>query len=324
MLKRIIENHPIDVVDKFCGKITRFLNPITKRRKITFDEYKNEIINEPSNDLKPKIIFAVDDLSSLGSIKNEIDMGGKVEGEIIKAYKLLITEGLKITSYVIPKPCFKKSSELLSSYINRDSFPLQNDFVDWNKKGFIEIAQHGLKHMRLDGNNFCRSMEFEWKKKGKISEEIIQGYKYLSQQFEGISTFKPPAWSVGQLNSRYSLVKSLLELNYFKYVSLSSPTNGVNYKNHILSHIHPSTIKIGTKEIRNIPQNISVLTPIKQSKELIKIICDKGGIISIQTHACLDSNIIADGLSLQHCNVALELTEYAKKMGASISLTKDL
>ena len=90
MLKKIIKSNPIDVVDKFYGKIKQFINPIPKRRKIAFNEYKNEIMNEPNIDTEPKLIFAVDDLSSLGSMQNEIDMGGKIEGEIIKAYKLLI------------------------------------------------------------------------------------------------------------------------------------------------------------------------------------------------------------------------------------------
>tara|TARA_Y100001968_G_scaffold216649_1_gene199395 strand:+ start:9393 stop:10370 length:978 start_codon:yes stop_codon:yes gene_type:complete len=324
MLRKFKNRHPIDIADKTVGKLLSFIKPVAKRRKIDFKEYFNEIESETGLGNEPRIILSIDDLSSLGSKQNEIDMGGKVNGKIIESFNYMINNDIKITAYTIPKPCFQKCSENISSYIDRDFESLQNIFLEWSKNNIIEIAQHGYKHIRKDIRSIARSMEFEWKDSNSISKDIKAGYELLKGNDIRICGFKPSAWSIGQFDGKYELMKSIEKFDQFKYFSLSSPTNGLNYTSHKTSHIHPFIIKRGDRTIKNIPQNISILTPYKQNKELIKLICDKGGIVSIQSHAIVDSEIISDGIKIQECEKIIELCNYAKSIGAKMVFARDI
>ena len=177
--------------------------------------------------------------------------------------------------------------------------------------------------MRLGYRGFSRSMEFEWKNHKKILKEIEEGYEIMNKNYGLIKGFKSPAWSIGQLNGKNELLKVCLNQEKFKYVCLSSPTNGLNYEKHNFSHISLS-YPFKNRNIKNIPQNISILTPLNQSKELIKIICDKGGIVSIQTHASIDKNIISDGLSEEDINKIENLYEFAISCGAKESFAREV
>ena len=316
--------HPIDFADKLRGRLIRAFKPIKRRRTISHSDYINEILLEEDCKNEPSLLIAIDDLSSLGFNNGEIDMGGKNNGEILNNFKYLLNMDLKITAFTIPKPCFKKNSEKISSYIDRDYIKLQEQFIYWAKLGMIEIAQHGYKHIRNDNKSFSRSMEFEWQENIKITDDIIKGYKLLKSNDIKINGFKPPAWSIGQLDGKFKALDSILNLNFYDYVALSSPTNGLNYITKSVSHIHPTNLKGKTSLTRNIPQNISILSPINKSKELIKLICEKGGIVSIQSHACMNKNIIADGLSNEHCERIKDLSDYAISLGAKTLLAKDI
>ena len=315
---------PIDYLDKVWEKINNKIRPIKKRRRLDFLDFKKEIINEKDNKNNvPKLIFAIDDLCSLGRNFWEADFGGKENGNVVRSIKYLVNKNYKITAFAIPCPLFKENSELISSYKIRNFEKLPNIFIEWNKKGKIEIAQHGYKHMRLGYRGFSRSMEFEWKNHKKILKEIEEGYEIMNKNYGLIKGFKSPAWSIGQLNGKNELLKVCLNQEKFKYVCLSSPTNGLNYEKHNFSHISLS-YPFKNRNIKNIPQNISILTPLNQSKELIKIICDKGGIVSIQTHASIDKNIISDGLSEEDINKIENLYEFAISCGAKESFAREV
>lgn len=319
----LLNRNPIDIFDKTLERFYALRNPIPKRRKISFNDYLQEIKSDYTSDINPQLIISIDDLSSLGRNKEELDMGGRENGDVVNSLEMLLKNNLKITAYTIPKPCFKKSSEKISDYFNRADYKLSREIIDWTLRDKLEIAQHGYRHIRTNKRGFARSMEFEWKESNNIKEEIIEGYKSILKNEIDIYGFKPPAWSVGQLNGKYELMNAIFNLHLFKYFSLSSPTNGLNYEKHSVSHIHTSKIKKEHKSIKNIPQNISILGSLKQNKELIKIICDKGGIVSIQSHACCDSKIISDGLSNEQCEVIIELSEYAISQGAKIVFAKE-
>ena len=85
MLKRLTRNHPIDIFDKGFERIYSLFSPISKRRKLVFEDYFKEIKSDYSSDKTPQLIISIDDLSSLGRNKDELDMGGKEDGEIIKS-----------------------------------------------------------------------------------------------------------------------------------------------------------------------------------------------------------------------------------------------
>tara|TARA_B100001027_G_C16260543_1_gene329179 strand:- start:1456 stop:2433 length:978 start_codon:yes stop_codon:yes gene_type:complete len=323
MFKRLLSKNPIDIFDKGSERIYSIFSAIPKRRKLVFEDYLKEIRSDYSSDKTPQLIIAIDDLSSLGLNKDELDMGGNENGEIIKSFDHLLKNKLKITAFTIPNPCFKKSSENISNYFKRENFKLSDSIINWSLENKIEIAQHGYKHIRTGRRGYARSMEFEWKDYETINQEIIQGHKLILKNQVQINGFKPPAWSIGQLNGKYELINAILKLNLFSYCSLSSPNNGLNYKNYSASHIHIKRIERNKKSIKNIPQNISIISPLEQSKELINIICEKGGIVSIQSHACLNPKIIADGLSLSHCERIIELSDYAISQGAKIIFARE-
>ena len=315
---------PIDYLDKVREKISSKFRPIKKRRNLNFLDFKKEIINEKDNKNNvPKLIFAIDDLCSLGSNIWEADFGGKENSDVVKSIKYLVNKEYKITAFAIPCPFFKETSELISSYQIRNFEKLPNIFIEWHKKGIIEIAQHGYKHIRLGFRGFSRSMEFEWKNHQEIFKEIEEGYEIMNENYGLIKGFKSPAWSIGQLNGKNELLKVCLNEEKFKYVCLSSPTNGLNYEKQNYSHINLSS-PLKNKNIKNIPQNISILSPLNQSKELIKIICDKGGIVSIQTHASTDKNIVSDGLSKEDMYKIECLYEFAISCGAEKSFAREL
>ena len=154
---------PIDYLDKVCEKISSKFRPIEKRRKLNFLDFKKEIINEKDNKNNvPKLIFAIDDLCSLGSNIWEADFGGKENSDVVKSIKYLVNKEYKITIFAIPCPFFKETSELISSYQIRNFEKLPNIFIEWHKKGIIEIAQHGHKHIRLGVSRD------QWSLSGKI------------------------------------------------------------------------------------------------------------------------------------------------------------
>lgn len=203
--------------------------------------------------------------------------------------------------FFIPRPAFLGKG--LTSELNtrREFFvtaksrvhPLIVRLRDWAQQGHCEIALHGYHHHQIDCLEYCTSQEFEFLSEAKALRRLRKGYQLLSEAcgFE-ISGFKPPAWGVGH-RSGFGIVKALQAFSKFDYVSLSSPTNGLNLRGQTVSHLWPTR----QDGLLNLPQNVSVFWPEAYWKRIIETIVRKGGIINIQTHFADWGPESSDGLN---------------------------
>jgi len=319
----------LDVFDKASEKALNMLSPILQRRRLTQDEYLCELRNERHHKhnihIKPSLIISVDDLCSLGRNAGEADMGGRQSDEVFTALSFLHDKGLKLALYLIPYPAFKSNPELLSSHSKVASPFIPDHLLELSNSSRVQILQHGFRHMRLGVRGRNRSMEYEWQSSYDIDRNICSGYIHLLTQGIVAKGFKPPAWSVGQLDGSYEMLKSR-RLYDFDTVSLSSPANGLNYSNHAVSHIYPQYLfePATTRSVVNLPQNLSLLWDLEYSKKVIKLISERRGLLSLQTHASVDSKIISDGLCHVDMEKLLRLADYANKCGYNPILPQEI
>lgn len=314
---------PVDFCDKLLSRTFQYFSPVSKRRRLAFDEYINELKDEPFVSKASKFILSIDDLSPLGIDSNEADLGGISGSQVSMALQILIESEIRPTIYYIPNASFKKSSELISTFSRPIDRELDNKYIDYNKRNLIELSQHGFSHARHTLRGTSRSMEFEWQSTTAINSKINLGYlAMLGQNCEPFG-FKPPAWSIGQLNQKFNLLSSYSLRNY-QYLSMSSPTNGLNYQSKSVSHIHLSQVKTTDYEYFNVPQNLSILYSYDQARRIIDLIAERGGIINLQTHATMDKSLTADGLSHDELNKILKIYEYINDIGLEHCLTKKI
>lgn len=308
------------IADKLQTKIT-----VCPRRSLSNEKYINEILRDKSNCLNKKLILSIDDISLKGKTLTTSDNGGDYPSYLYSSLNELIKIGFKPTMFFIAEPKYGYIAD--SSYENKQSFSIAkidekpelfNYLRNLCEKNKIEVAQHGLTHhnSKLHGHH---SFEFDGIGSQEIKNKILYGKKILSDAFV-IRGFKPPAWSTGQLlDTQQEFIDVLKDIKY-DYVSLSSPTNGLNYSSFQVSHIH----KVEFEGMTHIPQNINILWTKDIIEKTIKAISEKGGIINVQIHFQKANKFLKDGIDLIILEKLKWLYDLSIKLGYEPELSKDI
>ena len=309
--------------------------------KYRFNESLNKLYhrgpdNQSEKEISKKLFFGHTRLSIIDPIESSnqpfVDFQNKLiityNGEIYNYKKLkdeLINYGYKPTLYYVPMPeyCYVSDSpmshylDFTVSHIHKKP-QLLNYLLNHENNQHIEIAQHGLTHHNKKNYKY-HSFEFDGINQSEILEKLKVGKKLLSDIFH-ISGFKPPAWSVGKLYDKSVEFSDSLQKMHYDYVSLSSPTNGLNYSSHCVSHIHKSKIS----EMINVPQNISVLWDKEYIKDVIREISHKNGIINVQIHFQEADKYLQDGLNEKIVDKLKFVFDESVRCGYRASLTRDV
>ena len=217
------------------------------------------------------------------------DYGGAKNSVLLKRTEHFFKDcpNQKWTFYFVPNPLYRDRPDF-SEFLERPYFNIvknnNHPLISWlhhlTSEGLIEICQHGLHHIRLDPPyDFYSSFEFDFISPLKCFSLVEEGYHSMSKVFE-VKGFKPPAWSCGQLDGRHSLIEALKRGHNFSHLSLSSPSNGLNFEKQITSHIHGMSCLGST----HVPQNVSILWTEDEIKRVSSAIIKKNGIVNIQLH----------------------------------------
>ena len=99
---------PVDFCDKLLSRTFQSFSPVTRRRRLTFEEYIDELKDEPFASTSSKYILSIDDLSPLGVYSDEADFGGIFGSEVSKALQILIESQICPTIYYIPNATITK------------------------------------------------------------------------------------------------------------------------------------------------------------------------------------------------------------------------
>ena len=115
------------------------------------------------------------------------------------------------------------------------------------------------------------------------------------------------------------MLNVLKEFN-FEYVCLSSPSNGLNYREKRTSYLYPENIN----GLFNIPQNISILWNLQTIYKIIDLIVLKRGIINIQLHYTPRNKYIMDGLCDDVIEKLERILEYVSQFDIDYALHKEV
>ena len=323
----------MNLIDKIIRKLNRIYydRKINIRPRQVFDKdlYLQKIKKE-NQDLfdKPIFLLSYDDTSMMKKTKYTFDYGGDIDGELNRLFFEFLEKYpyLKHTLFFVPNPIFIKegltSKTIKQDIYNIDRFDLSNPFLkrlkELEKEGIIEISLHGYNHINTKIKNYYSAFEFEFLNEFEAKEEIKKGLNSLNRFFK-IEGFKPPAWGMGQLSGSYYLIDILNDFD-FKYVCLSSPTNGLNYEKKQVNYIYPQEID----GLFNIPQNISILWDLEYIYKLIDLIVEKKGIINIQLHYTLSHKLLEDGICKKNIEKLSKIIEYLKQYKVDYLLHKEV
>lgn len=316
-------NKSIYLLSKLSNKLRS--SKVAKRRKFMYGTYLEEIRNDKNLDTDKNLVLSIDDISLKTNTLLTKDSGGEYPSKLYRYLDDLINYGYKPTLYYVPMPeyCYVSDSpmshylDFTVSHIHKKP-QLLNYLLHHENNQHIEIAQHGLTHHNKKNYKY-HSFEFDGINQSEILEKLKVGKKLLSDIFH-ISGFKPPAWSVGKLYDKSVEFSDSLQQMHYDYVSLSSPTNGLNYSSHCVSHIHKSKIS----EMINVPQNISVLWDKEYIKDVIREISHKNGIINVQIHFQEADKYLQDGLNEKIVDKLKFVFDETVRCGYRASLTRDV
>jgi hypothetical protein len=168
-------------------------------------------------------------------------------------------------------------------------------------KGIVEIAQHGLNHYQDKHKYYFPLYEFEFLTTDECLQKCIRGKELMENAGFKPVGFKPPCWAIG--NSSDKVFLNILKSIDYSYVSLSTPSNGLNFYDKTISHCQPEFIQSTV----NIPQNINMTWDYEVCERVIDKLIEKRGIIYPQLHFTAKSEYMRDGL----CD---EMTEKLKRI----------
>ena len=276
---------------------------------MSFGKYLGELNDESIGRGDPKYIVSIDDTSLKRQTLLCSDNGGNKEGNVRKYLYQFITAGLKPTIYFIPCPKYTFISDVGRRRENKEfdvNINTENEFILWLKKyekqQLLEIALHGYEHLNNKVPGYY-SFEFDGLNEGEMEYKLSEGWSALKKSF-AINGFKPPAWSVGNLSdNRKDFIRALQSFGKFKYASLSSPNNGLNYNKKTVSHCHLSNYS----DLINVPQNVSILWEWEKIRRVVDIIVKKRGIVNLQLHSQECSIFFSDGLSTENCKKVFKI-----------------
>lgn len=305
---------------------------IRERRSFDLEHLISEIKSEESGNpnSSPGCIVHYDDTSLLNGTDGTLDFGGDLNGDLWRNFQKIMDSfpESKHTLYFVPRPGYKDFSDFSHfpfnskhNLIDHPNHPAIKKLQSLETQGNVEVCLHGLRHVRNWPFDLFSAFEYEFKDQIKIHEMITTGFDDLSSCFE-VHGFKPPAWSCGQLNGKYELENYLQKQghDFFQHVSLSSPSNGLNYEKQQVSHIYPELI---ADNLINIPQNISILWELEDIYRIIDLIISKKGLITIQLHFCMSHKTLRDGLCDHNTDKLLQILEYVKNKGVPFLRNRD-
>ena len=324
----------MNIAERINRKIKKYyydfiLKPETRRE---FDEhiFLKELENEEKRDIfkKPILLMSYDDTSLMHKEELTYEYGGDVNSKLNSIFFNFIEKYpyVKHTLFFVPNPNYTKNG-LTSKTITEDKFNIAKYHQDselvkkiktYSKKGVIEIALHGYNHINTKIKDYYSAFEFEFLTNDEAKIKIQKGLSEISQVFR-VYGFKPPAWGIGQLNGKYYLLDVLKGFK-FEYVCLSSPSNGLNYREKRASCLYPENIN----GLFNIPQNISILWNLQTIYKIIDLIVLKRGIINIQLHYTMQNKYIMDGLCDDIIEKLERILEYASKFDIDYALHKEV
>jgi hypothetical protein len=312
---------------KFSRLIGKFKKKaiVRAKRPMTNEIFISELSREIGTNYNPTLVISIDDISFKKKSFICSENGGTINSNLVKSLSDLLTWGIRPTLYFVPNPIFAYQAD--SSFKTRHDYSVSSDefsdalayYKEIESKGLIEFCQHGLTHFNEKLNGY-HSFEYDFLSGDEIKEKIAFGFYLIRDKFD-ISGFKPPAWSIGQLSGTENVfLNSINSLGFFKYVSLSSPNNGLNYTTKKVSHCFLTDV-LG---MVNVPQNVSLLWPLDFSYRVIDLIIEKGGCINIQLHFQESSKYMLDGFSKENLSKLKRIVDYALHKGATHVLTKNL
>lgn len=315
---------------KLGGLFYRRRFSIAPRRFFSIPLFLDELRNEPAETRysASPFIISFDDTSLLDGNGCVCDAGGNPEGTTWQLFRDFVREHpyLRHTVYFVPNPRYRTMpaiSDILPdgaySVANRGKkHPLVSALKAFERSGQVEIALHGYEHVRAYPRDYYSAYEFDFISPEKAATLIEKGYTELASFFS-ISGFKPPAWSVGQLQGECYLTEIVAKSCRFAYASLASPSNGLNYSAKTHSHIHCGN----ENGLMLVPQNLSILWDEKTLRQMIDIICERSGIINIQLHFCQATPWLLDGLNTNNLLKLARIANYAIAKGARPMLTRE-
>jgi hypothetical protein len=290
----------------------------TNLRKFSFEQFYDSLKNEIDNQNPPCLCLSWDDLClPVSSVPFDY---GQCEGKN-SAWNQFLNFTLKnsdLTQFIfyIPKPTFTYFSDF-SSLFTSNNFKDCCKFIEKRKNEIHEISSsiifciHGFNHNRKYPIDINSSMEFEFKTTKEVSE-IFNKNKDLFNLPKHLTHFKPPAWSLGQLDNNFGALSAILKMSdKIGYIHIVSPSTSQLEPLSGLSKIHLNHIN----EMISIPQNINILWPKDNIKKVIDIIVSKGGIVNPQSHFIKDCRYIDDGISEKNLELLQWIIDYAKECG---------
>jgi len=315
---------------KLGSYLYRWLYPVTPRRAFSPAIFEEELRREPVNrSATPSpLLISFDDVSLLDGSRGTCDSGGNIGGETWRLFYTFAEEcpQLRHTLYFVPNPRYRLVPDvsdllpdgLFSVASHGEGHALVAALQGMERRGKVEIALHGYEHVRAWPLDYYAAYEFDFIDAVRAARLAARGYEELGCFFD-VRGFKPPAWSVGQLRGNCYLADVVAESKNFRYASLSSPSNGLNYAAYTCSHIH--TERRGDCVL--IPQNLSILWDEAFIRDMIDLICERRGIINIQLHFCPASGLIRDGLSRDNLQKLTRIAGHALSRGARPMLTHE-
>lgn len=286
---------------KLSEHVQRLIRWRYRRRKLTFDEYVQEIKEEPAVGRRRAIIFTVDDVFT-NDIYSQDEESFDLMISGIKKIKNRF--GINIIGFFIPKPKNWMHSEHFnivqsSDIIRNRTVTLQNIFSD--------LGYHGLYHHSEKFPNWRSAWEFDGLNVNETKEKLIN-MKNAWPFSKPAHSVKFPAWAYSLQGDELRMVPLIREVLGVKRAFLSSPSHGLNFLNKKVSHCQLSHVY----GITNFPQNVSLNNTFRQNTEIIDAITSKNGIISIQAHFSRNISLFSDGLSDQNFDYVEELLEYCQ------------
>lgn len=319
---------------KLGSYLFRGLYPVAPRRPFSPAIFEEELRREPvapptpTGSVPSPLLISFDDTSLLDGSRGTCDTGGNPDGETWRLFRAFADEHpqLRHTLYFVPNPRYRlvpDVSDMLPDGVfsvahHGEGHPLVAALQEMERRGTVEVALHGYEHVRGWPLDYYAAYEFDFIDAARAARLVARGCEELGRFFD-IRGFKPPAWSAGQLRGDCYLADVVAESGLFRYASLSSPSNGLNYARHACSHIHPG--RRGSCVL--IPQNLSILWDEDFLRDMVDLICERRGIINIQLHFCPASGLIRDGLCDDNLRKLARIAQHALVRGARPMLTRE-
>ncbi len=293
------------MLNKIIRRCSRYYWELIKRqkafdrRKLSIEDYLDEIKSEKIKNEMPRLLVSIDDLSMTRNSLLSYDRGGD-EGGILEQIvsTIEIYDWLRPIFFIIPK-----NREVLdgrnifcspfdiSSLKHPRNYERVLTIKELRKKGYFDIGMHGLYHKQFDRIGYHPYAEFEFS--DNLSDHAK--LKHMVDVFDLLDLqtplFKPPAFGVGCAISK-EIVKTLSDINGITHAFLSTPNNGLNTHSFNVSHINETKLH----KITNVPQNINLLWSEGEIVQVVQNIIEKNGIVHPQCH-CVEPGCLEDGWS---------------------------